>query len=143
MIELLVQNLQRLDESESADNQGVFNTLGTIQFLCFCSSIKRDELHLLCGLYSIFCNNVFIFLCLGVIENLTSLDPSISERVLKETDLLQWILTRIKVKVFDSNRQYASEILAILLQDSRGNYQSFIRYFGGVWVGSRCDVATA
>ncbi|CAG8541164.1 6682_t:CDS:10 [Paraglomus brasilianum] len=90
MLELLVQNLRRLDENESADNQGVFNTL-------------------------------------GVVENLTSLDPSISERVVMETDLLQWILTRIKVKVFDSNRQYASEILAILLQDSRGNYQGLIR----------------
>ncbi|CAG8626352.1 1073_t:CDS:10, partial [Ambispora gerdemannii] len=83
VLELLVQNLNRLDQEEAADKQGVFNTL-------------------------------------GVIENLTSFDPSLSEKVVGETNLMAWILNRIKVKAFDSNKQYASEILAILLQNSRG-----------------------
>jgi len=34
---------------------------------------------------------------------------------------LNWLLKRIKVKSFDSNKQYASELLAILLQNSRDN----------------------
>ncbi|CAG8537622.1 13610_t:CDS:10 [Ambispora leptoticha] len=84
VLELLVQNLNRLEEEEAADKQGVFNTL-------------------------------------GVIENLTSFDPSLSEVVIQKTNLMEWILNRIKVKAFDSNKQYASEILAILLQDSRDN----------------------
>ena len=96
--------------------------------MCFCLSIKRNATTTHAMFVMRFAVIMFLFsLCLGVVENLTSLDPSISERVVMETDLLQWILTRIKVKVFDSNRQYASEILAILLQDSRGNYQGLIR----------------
>jgi len=35
MLELLVQNLRRLDENESADNQGVFNTLGKVSICAF------------------------------------------------------------------------------------------------------------
>ncbi|CAB5394876.1 unnamed protein product [Rhizophagus irregularis] len=84
LLELLVQNLSRLDEEEPADKQGVFNTL-------------------------------------GIIENLTSFDPAISERIVRDTNLLQWMLNRIRVKVFDSNKQYCSELLAILLQNSRVN----------------------
>ncbi|CAG8726545.1 43612_t:CDS:10, partial [Gigaspora margarita] len=84
VLELLIQNLSRLNEDESNDKQGIFNTL-------------------------------------GVIENFTSFDPSLSEKFVKDTSILQWILTRIKVRTFDSNRQYCSEILAILLQNSRAN----------------------
>ncbi|CAG8532100.1 2926_t:CDS:10, partial [Racocetra fulgida] len=75
-------NLSRLNEEESNDKQGIFNTL-------------------------------------GIIENFTSFDPTLSEKLVKDTNMLQWILTRIKVKSFDSNKQYCSEILAILLQSSR------------------------
>nr|CAG8539392.1 13438_t:CDS:10 [Entrophospora candida] len=62
-----------------------------------------------------------VFNTLGVVENLTSLDPTYSETIVNGTNLLQWLLTRVKVKGFDSNKQYASEILAILLQNSRAN----------------------
>ncbi|RIA90269.1 Catenin-beta-like protein [Glomus cerebriforme] len=94
VLELLVQNLGRLDEEETTDKQGVFNTL-------------------------------------GIIENLTSFDPAISERVVRDTNLLQWILNRIRVKAFDSNKQYCSELLAILLQNSRVNRLK-LGEFGGV-----------
>lgn len=53
-------------------------------------------------------------------ENLAGLDPKLSERIVIETELLHWLLRRIKSKAFDSNKQYASEIVAILLQSSRG-----------------------
>jgi beta-catenin-like protein 1 len=39
----------------------------------------------------------------------------------QETDLLPWLLKRVGVKSYDANKQYASEILAILLQGGRAN----------------------
>ncbi|KAL1921927.1 uncharacterized protein VTP21DRAFT_10569 [Calcarisporiella thermophila] len=87
-LELLAQNISRLDENETTDYQGVFNTL-------------------------------------GIFENLTSIDPSISELVVTQTELLRWLLQRVQKRQFDSNRQYASEILAILLQNSRKNRLKF------------------
>ncbi|KAG2181976.1 hypothetical protein INT43_006902 [Umbelopsis isabellina] len=86
--ELLVQNLQRLDENEAADRQGVFNIL-------------------------------------SVFENLVSVFPRHSEHIVAKTDLLPWLLKRINTKVYDSNRGYACEIIAILLQDSRDNRVKF------------------
>ncbi|CAM0140299.1 hypothetical protein VKS41_002344 [Umbelopsis sp. WA50703] len=92
--ELLVQNLQRLDENEAADRQGVFNIL-------------------------------------SVFENLVSVYPRYSEHIVEKTELLPWLLKRINTKVYDSNRGYACEIIAILLQDSRDNRLKFGK-LGGV-----------
>ncbi|KND01221.1 uncharacterized protein SPPG_04312 [Spizellomyces punctatus DAOM BR117] len=83
-LDLLVQNISRLNEDQGEDKQGVFNTM-------------------------------------SVIENLISIDPSIAEVVVEKTSFLSWLLQRVRVKTFDSNRQYASEMLAILLQNSRPN----------------------
>jgi beta-catenin-like protein 1 len=66
-----------------------------------------------------------------VIENLISVDPPIAEKVVESTKLLTWLLKRIKVKTFDSNRQYASEMLSILLQGSQNNKIKF-KDAGGV-----------
>ncbi|CDS13681.1 hypothetical protein LRAMOSA05855 [Lichtheimia ramosa] len=82
MLELLVQNLERLDENEEADRQGVFKIL-------------------------------------GILENLLGLDPQLAERIALKTGFLPWLLKRVQTKGYDSNRGYASEILSILLQDSR------------------------
>lgn len=84
LLDLLVSNLSRLDESEDTDSQGVFHIL-------------------------------------GVFENLLSLMPPLADQIVEGTALLQWLLQRIKKKEYDSNKQYASEIMAILLQDSREN----------------------
>jgi hypothetical protein len=62
-----------------------------------------------------------VFHILGVFENLLSFMPPLAEQVAAETSLLPWLLKRIAVKEYDSNKQYASEILAILMQDSRTN----------------------
>ncbi len=62
-----------------------------------------------------------IFHILGTFENLLSFMPPLSEQVVQETTLLKWLLDRIQVKAYDSNKQYASEILSILLQESRDN----------------------
>ncbi|KAF9907877.1 hypothetical protein BX616_000306 [Lobosporangium transversale] len=84
LLDLLVQNLNRLDEEETNDRQGVFNIL-------------------------------------AIFENLTSIDPSMSDKIVAKSQLLPWIINRLKVKAFDSNKQYCSELLAILLQNSSEN----------------------
>ncbi|CEG68080.1 hypothetical protein RMATCC62417_07673 [Rhizopus microsporus] len=82
MLQLLVQNLNRLDEKEEADRQGVFKVL-------------------------------------GIFESIVSLDPKYAENIALKTEALTWLLNRIQNKSFDANIAYASEILSILLQDSR------------------------
>lgn len=83
-LELLVQNLSRMDETDSDEAAAVFNTL-------------------------------------SIIENMTEVKPAVAELVCERSKLLRWILNRIKLREFDSNKFYASEILAILLQSSVAN----------------------
>lgn len=66
-----------------------------------------------------------IYNTLSTIENLIEVKPSVSELVCEKTKLLKWLQARIKVREFDSNKQYASEILAILLQNSVPNQKRF------------------
>ncbi|KAL2499105.1 ARM repeat superfamily protein [Abeliophyllum distichum] len=87
-VELLVQNLARLNDSDPDESAAIYNTLSTI-------------------------------------ENLIEVKPSVSELVCEKTKLLKWLQARIKVREFDSNKQYASEILAILLQNSTANQKRF------------------
>ncbi|KAK4683965.1 beta-catenin-like protein 1, partial [Tremellales sp. Uapishka_1] len=62
-----------------------------------------------------------IFHILGTFENLLSFMPPLAEQIVSSTTLLPWLLKRIEQKAYDSNKQYASEILAILVQQSREN----------------------
>ena len=57
---------------------------------------------------------------LGIMESLLGLDPQLAERIALRTEIMPWLLKRIQGKGYDSNRGYASEILSILLQESRG-----------------------
>eukprot|EP00794_Sanderia_malayensis_P018782 gene18782-20673_t len=59
---------------------------------------------------------------LSIIENITSL-KSESCSTAGEQGLVDWLLKRLKRKGFDPNKLYASEILAILLQNEEGNRQ--------------------
>ncbi|KAK7504727.1 hypothetical protein BaRGS_00004213 [Batillaria attramentaria] len=78
---MLVQNLERLDETVKEEADGVSNTL-------------------------------------AIIENITEFRPETSSEAAQQ-GLLQWLLKRIKMKMpFDANKLYASEIMAILLQNS-------------------------
>ncbi|RDX70409.1 Beta-catenin-like protein 1, partial [Mucuna pruriens] len=83
-LELLVQNLHRLSDSDPDENAAVYGTLATV-------------------------------------ENMVEVKPAVAEMVCERTKLLKWLLGKIKVREFDSNKQYASEILAILLQSSTVN----------------------
>lgn len=84
VLELLVQNLQRLSDKDPDEMSAVYNTLASI-------------------------------------ENMIEVKPAVAELVCERTKLLRWLLGKIKVREFDSNKQYASEILAILLQNSPVN----------------------
>ena len=89
VVNLLIQNLERLDETTEADRAGVYQVL-----------------------------NVF--------ENLLSHAQGttrIAEQIGTKSDLLPWLLKRIQIKEprVGQNKQYAAEILAILLQSSSRN----------------------
>ena len=53
---------------------------------------------------------------LAIIENLTDLKPKeVSQTLVDKTDLVEWIMKRMKPEMFDANKLYASEILSIVL----------------------------
>ncbi|XP_061197416.1 beta-catenin-like protein 1 [Saccostrea echinata] len=84
IVAILVQNMERLDENNKEEADGVHNTL-------------------------------------AIIENLLEYRPEMSADAAQQ-GLMQWLLRRIKAKMpFDANKLYASEILAILLQNSDDN----------------------
>lgn len=108
LLEMLVSTLvDRLNESEEAERSGVFH-------------------------------------CLGLIENLISLDPSLSVSLAQKTPLLQYLLKRIRLSNSSSsstetenfqtatfqNKQYASEICAIILQKDEENRKELIELGG-------------
>jgi beta-catenin-like protein 1 len=57
-----------------------------------------------------------VFHILGMCENLLTFMPPLADQLVSSTKILPWLLDRISRSAFDSNKQYASEILAILLQ---------------------------
>ncbi|TGJ84763.1 hypothetical protein E0Z10_g4022 [Xylaria hypoxylon] len=64
-----------------------------------------------------------VYHVLGIVENLCGRSVT-AERVTKEEGLLKWLLRRIQVKEeggVSQNKQYAAEILAILVQNSAKN----------------------
>lgn len=82
LLDLLVSNFSRFDESNESDRSGVYYAL-------------------------------------SVLENLAS-RTTLSEKIGQDTDVLKWLLSRIQKKEspVGQNKQYAAEILAILLQSS-------------------------
>ncbi|WAQ83576.1 hypothetical protein PtA15_4A24 [Puccinia triticina] len=105
LLEMLVSTLvDRLDENEEAERSGLFH-------------------------------------CLGLIENLISLEPSLSVRFVQKTPLLEYLMKRIRPSKSSSetqdleslkfqNKQYASEILAIILQKDEENRNKLIELGG-------------
>lgn len=60
-----------------------------------------------------------VFNIIGIFENLLGFMPPLAVQIVKQTDLLPWLLKRIAVKAYDSNKQYASELISILTQEER------------------------
>lgn len=57
-----------------------------------------------------------IFNAMGIIDHMVEVKPAVAELVLDKTKLLKWLLGRIRKRGSDSNKAYASELLAILMQ---------------------------
>lgn len=57
-----------------------------------------------------------VYNSMGVVENMMELRPEVALSVCKETPIIEYLLTRLKSKSFDTNKLYCSEILSILLQ---------------------------
>ncbi|EFP91599.2 hypothetical protein PGT21_034623 [Puccinia graminis f. sp. tritici] len=106
LLEMLISTLvDRLNENEEAERSGVFH-------------------------------------CLGLIENLISLEPSLSVSFVQKTPLLEYLMNRIRPTKPSSsqtedmesskfqNKQYASEILAIILQKDEENRTKLIELGG-------------
>jgi beta-catenin-like protein 1 len=72
-----------------------------------------------------------VFNILGIFENLLSFIPPLAVQVINNTDLLPWLLKRIgRDRDYDSNKQYATEILSILLQEEREVRLKFVELKG-------------
>jgi beta-catenin-like protein 1 len=53
---------------------------------------------------------------LAIIENLTDLEPrAVSERLVQETGMMEWMMQRLKAEAFNANKLYTSEILSIMM----------------------------
>jgi beta-catenin-like protein 1 len=72
-----------------------------------------------------------VYYSLGILENLAS-QPSISNTIGQENSIITWLLKRIQVKEvpISQNKQYAAEVLAILLQSSPENRDRFVQLDG-------------
>ena len=94
LLDLLYENISRLNEDIESDQAGTYHVL-------------------------------------GVLENLSS-RPSIVSTIGKDTQFLQWLLSRIKKpeQTVTQNKQYSAEILAILLQSSITNRAKLISLDG-------------
>ncbi|KAF8640111.1 hypothetical protein AX17_001347 [Amanita inopinata Kibby_2008] len=62
-----------------------------------------------------------VFHVLGIFENLLGSDPALATVLVAKTEILSWLLRRIKSKDHDENRGYAAELLSILLQGNSEN----------------------
>eukprot|EP00730_Choanoeca_flexa_P018968 TRINITY_DN9250_c0_g1_i5.p1 TRINITY_DN9250_c0_g1~~TRINITY_DN9250_c0_g1_i5.p1 ORF type:complete len:554 (+),score=162.36 TRINITY_DN9250_c0_g1_i5:59-1720(+) len=59
----------------------------------------------------------------SIIENMLELKPELVESLVKDTDLLTWLIKRLEAPEFDANKLYVSELLAVLVQTSEANRQ--------------------
>lgn len=109
VIALLAQNLARLDEGNDADRSGVYHVMSR-----FLATLKHELPE---------ANTPAI----GVLENLASQLPT-AEKIGQYSDMITWLKNRIqkKEKPVTQNKQYAAEILAILVQSSAKNRQQLI-----------------
>lgn len=89
--------------------------------------LEADLLSLLVGNFSRFNetnedDRSGVYHSLSVIENLCSKED-MADRLVKETEILQWLLKRIqsKEKTVGQNKQYAAEVLSLLVQQSKRN----------------------
>lgn len=69
---------------------------------------------------------------IDIIENIVSIEPGLMEAVVTDTSLIPYLLRRLRIKPFDSVREYVSELLSILVQTSRDNRLALLEGGGGM-----------
>uniref|UniRef100_A0A7S0HXA0 Beta-catenin-like protein 1 N-terminal domain-containing protein n=2 Tax=Hanusia phi TaxID=3032 RepID=A0A7S0HXA0_9CRYP len=62
-----------------------------------------------------------VYNALSIIENLSELQPHALEAICEKTELVPWLFKRLRVKTFDQNKLYCSEIISILCQQNQEN----------------------
>ena len=94
LLDLLISNFGRFDETNESDRSGIYHAL-------------------------------------SVLENLASRIP-LAEKIALDTGVLRWLLKRVQSKEspVGQNKQYAAEVLAILLQSSSGNRRKLCEHDG-------------
>ena len=55
-----------------------------------------------------------------------SLCMQVADMACERTKIMKWLLGRVRQREFDSVKQYASEVLAILVQNSTGNRKRLV-----------------
>lgn len=110
MINLLYENLLRLDENNESDRAGVYHILGNYSI----QTVAQACLHIS-----------------GVIENFSS-RVSIAKLMGRTIPILAWLLKRIQrpEPSVSQNKQYSTEVLAILLQSTGSNRAKLIESDG-------------
>ncbi|UZJ54069.1 hypothetical protein CBS101457_003389 [Exobasidium rhododendri] len=93
LVDLLVQNLTRLNDDGSAKTDDAFEAM----------DVESDA-------------NA-IYHLLGLVENITSLRSSLAVKFLSDATFLNWLLSRISRRGdHDQNKGYAGELLGVLMQ---------------------------
>ena len=110
-LEMFVQNLKRLNENETEESQGVYDTLGTRRGAHRSVSAVGQAHPARKSHATATVPHAAVF------ENLLEIRPEIGDTIVK-ANFLDWALPRLKQRAFDQNKQYTSELLAILLQNS-------------------------
>ena len=121
---LAVEVLEELTSEDVREESGE-NTQRIVQAVCEAGGVE----HLAESLER-FDENVAeeamaVFHVLSTVENLVEIKLDMAERFGQSTNLMEWLVHRLQKQEFDSNKQYASEILAILLQSSEKNQLKF------------------
>jgi beta-catenin-like protein 1 len=111
LLDLLYQNISRLDESLEADREGVYHILGRKSMLRSRSPVSDSTLE--------------------VLESLVSDNHSV-DAVGNRQSMVLWLQSRAsaKEKVVGQNKQYAAEVLAILLQTNSSARKLFLEKDG-------------
>jgi beta-catenin-like protein 1 len=120
-LELLVQNLSRLDEASEEDAVGVHHTLAILENLSLLAPTPTLTPTLAAPL--------------AASPSATAPAPSppakdLCEMIAERTDILKFLVKRLNAKKFDANKLYCSEVLSILLQ-GRPSVQLLLGQMGG------------
>ena len=106
LLDLVFQNVSRMNETSDSDRTGVYHVLGKILKTMVAVNLLSK---------------------IAILEALSS-RTSVAEVIGKHSSILQWLLsrsTRDELPV-TQNKQYAAEVLAVLLQSSNDNIHRFV-----------------